>query len=90
MDSIPLNSVFVSSYHYADLVESDAAMHALRNHILTNLKPYRSYTGDVKVRFEDDGALVELIAALFPDHFSDKVEKLIAEYKETHQGEEDE
>ena len=89
MDSIPLNSVFVSSYHYADLVESDAAMHSLRNHILTNLKPYRSYTGEVKVRFDDDGALVELMAALFPERFAEKADKLIAKYIEDHPGEED-
>ena len=90
MENIPLNSVLVSSYHYADLVESDAAMHSLRNHILAHLTAFRSYTGEVKVRFDDDGALVDLMAALFPDHFTEKAEKLIAEYKETHQGEEDE
>lgn len=89
MDSIPLNSVFVSSYHYADLVETDAAMHSLRNHILSNLMAYRSYTGEVKVRFEDDGALVALMAALFPEHFAEKVDKLIAKYIEDHPGEED-
>ena len=91
MDSIPLNSVFVSSYHYADLVESDAAMHALRNYLLNNLAAHRDYAGAVKLHLAgDDNALIELLASLFPDHFAEKADKLIADYIASHPGEADE
>ena len=91
MESIPLNSVLVSSYHYADLVESDAAMHTLRNYLLNNLAAHRDYSGRVKLHLAgDDNSLIELLASLFPDHFSEKADRLIAKYIEEHPGEEDE
>ena len=82
-NDISMNSVLVSSYHYADLVESDAAMHALRNHILSHLSVYKSYDGEPRVGFEADGLLV-LFKALFPEHYLEREKELIEQYLKDH------
>ena len=84
MESIPLNSVLVSSYHYADLVESDAAVHALRNHITAHMTTYKGYNGDVRVGFDANG-LLPLFAALFPEHYSEREKELLANYQDGNQ-----
>lgn len=80
MENQPLNTVFISSRHYADLVESETFLNAIRDYLFGHLtaKLY-GYDNHLEVVF--DGNPVELLKVFFPENYAQKADKLIQKYK---------
>lgn len=81
-ENIPINSVLVSSRHYADLVESDVTLNILRNTLIDRLKVW-DYSGKPEIDF--NGADFEdVVKALFPEQYGKKASALMADWKKAH------
>ena len=74
-----LNTVYITSRHYADLVESDTQLTALRIYLLKNLTAEKFYDGSIRVVFEGD--IPEILSILFPSTYATESAKLIARFK---------
>ena len=81
-ESIPVNSVLVSSRHYADLVESDVTLNILRNTLIDRLKVW-DYSGKPEINFNSSD-FEDVVKALFPEQYGKKASALMADWKKAH------
>lgn len=78
----PLNTVFISSRHYADLVESETILNFLRDVLLDHLKIF-DYQDKPEIDFGGSG-MEDVIRLVFPEQYAKKANALISAWKKDH------
>lgn len=78
-ENIPVNSVLVSSRHYADLVESDVTLNVIRNVLIDRLRIFE-YKLRPEIEFSGAG-MEDVIKVLFPEQYAKRSSSLISEWK---------
>lgn len=82
MENQPINTVYISSRHYADLVESETTLNFLRNTLIDRLKVW-DYSGKPEIDF--NGAdFDDVVKALFPEQYGKKASVLMADWEKAH------
>lgn len=84
MENQPINTVFISSRHYADLVESETTLNILRDILIDRLKIYGYHTELApEIDFAGSG-MEDVIKALFPEQYAKKARALLTAWREEH------
>lgn len=78
----PLNTVFISSRHYADLVESETILNILRDILIDRLKIY-DYSGKPEMDFNASD-FENVVKTMFPDQYAKRSSALIADWYKKH------
>ena len=82
MENHPINTVYISSQHYADLVESETTLNILRDVLIDRLK-INEYRANPEIDF-DDSDMEDVIKALFPEQFAKRSKALLDAWKKDH------
>lgn len=80
----PLNTVFISSRHYADLVESETILNILRDILIDRLKIY-DYRDKPEVDFNASD-MEDVVKALFPEQYAKKATAILDAWHKEHPG----
>lgn len=81
-NTLPLNTVFISSRHYADLVESETILNILRDILIDHLKIY-DYRDKPEIDFNASD-MEDVVKALFPEQFAKRSKSLLDAWKKEH------
>lgn len=82
MENQPINTVYISSRHYADLVESETTLNILRDVLIDRLK-INEYRANPEIDFNDSD-MEDVIKALFPEQFAKRAKALLDAWKKDH------
>lgn len=82
MENQPINTVYISSRHYADLVESETTLNILRDVLIDRLK-INEYRANPEIDFNDSD-MEDVIKALFPEQFAKRTKALLDAWKKDH------
>lgn len=82
MENQPINTVYISSQHYADLVESETILNILHDVLIDRLKIYE-YREKPEIDF-DGSDMEDVIKALFPEQFAKRSKALLDAWKKDH------
>lgn len=82
MENHPINTVYISSQHYADLVESETTLNILRDVLIDRLK-INEYRANPEIDFNDSD-MEDVIKALFPEQFAKRSKALLDAWKKDH------
>lgn len=82
MENQPINTVCISSRHYADLVESETTLSILHDVLIDRLKIYE-YREKPEIDF-DGSDMEDVIKALFPEQFAKRSKALLDAWKKDH------
>ena len=82
MENHPINTVYISSQHYADLVESETTLNILRDVLIDRLK-INEYRANPEIDF-DYSDMEDVIKALFPEQFAKRSKALLDAWKKDH------
>lgn len=82
MENQPINTVCISSRHYADLVESETILNILHDVLIDRLKIYE-YREKPEIDF-DGSDMEDVIKALFPEQFAKRSKALLDAWKKDH------
>lgn len=78
----PLNTVFISSSHYADLVESETILNILRDILIDRLKIY-DYRDKPEIDFNASD-MEDVVKALFPEQYAKKAKAILDAWYKDH------
>ena len=82
MENQPINTAYISSQHYADLVESETTLNILRDVLIDRLKIYE-YREKPEIDFNGCD-MEDVIKALFPEQFAKRSKALLDAWKKDH------
>lgn len=82
MENQPINTVYISSQHYADLVESETTLNILRDVLIDRLK-INEYRANPEIDFNSCD-MEDVIKALFPEQFAKRSKALLDAWKKDH------
>lgn len=82
MENQPINTVYISSLHYADLVESETTLNILLDVLIDRLK-INEYRANPEIDF-DGCDMEDVIKALFPERFAKRSKALLDAWKKDH------
>ena len=82
MENQPINTVYISSRHYADLVESETTLNILRDVLIDRLK-INEYRANPEIDF-DGSDMEDVIKALLPEQFAKRAKALLDAWKKDH------